>query len=257
MDTRSLSITSTGRVSDTGSPQNSALLYYENPTGKVSALLQHGWEWVDITSQQSKSLPDEFHNAPYAESSKTLYESDDSNLTFRAPFSSGANWLTSGIGALFYSPSNAPSASGGQPVSIWYDGYTIGPTGSGNFSGSMHDQIRVSRMVMPKLTFTVATPMDFRSHYSIQDYILINRSDIAMFSSAAAIWINGTQPAMINTGEAPDNAFPFARLGSVTLADQSATFLYHQMNGTAFSEEQWDASRNAWLPSVYIIVSDD
>ena len=112
-------------------------------------------------------------------------------------------------------------------------------------------------MVMPKLTFTVATPMDFRSNYSIHDYSLIDKSDIATLSSAVAIWINGTQPAMINSGEAPDNIFPFARLGSVTLADQSATFLYHQMNGTAFAEEQWDASQNAWLPSVYIIVSED
>lgn len=113
-------------------------------------------------------------------------------------------------------------------------------------------------MVMPKLTLTVAEPIDFRSNYSIQDYSLIDKSDIAMLSSSGAIWINGTQPAMINTGEAaPDNIFPFARLGSVTLADRSATFLYHQMNGTAFSEEQWDASKNAWLPSVYIIVSDD
>ena len=111
---------------------------------------------------------------------------------------------------------------------------------------------------MPKLTFTVAMPMDFRSNYSIQDYNLIVKSDIATLSSTVAIWINGTQPAMINSDEAPpDNIFPFARLGSVTLADQSATFLYHQMNGTAFAEEQWDASQNAWLPSVYIIVSED
>ena len=113
-------------------------------------------------------------------------------------------------------------------------------------------------MVMPKLTFNVAMPMDFRSNYSIQDYSLINKSDIALLGPAVAIWINGTRPAMINLDRpAPNNIFPFARLGSVTLADQSATFLYHQMNGTAFSEEQWDASKNAWLPSVYIIVSDE
>ena len=140
VDTRSLSITSTGRLSDTGSPQNPAHRYYENPTGKVSALLQHSYEWVDSTSQQSKSLPDGFHNAPYAEYSKILYDSDNSNLTFRAPFSSRANWTESGIEALFYSPAIAPLASGRQPVSISYDAYTINSTGSGNSSGSMHDK---------------------------------------------------------------------------------------------------------------------
>ncbi len=88
------------------------------------------------------------------------------------------------------------------------------------------------------------------------------QSDIAIFGTyyTNAFWVNGTQPEFLYRGvldvDLPNNSFPFARLASVTLADQSATFVYHQMNGTTFAEEQWDNSLQAWLPSVYFSVSD-
>ncbi len=88
------------------------------------------------------------------------------------------------------------------------------------------------------------------------------QSDIAMFGTSYlnSFWIKGTQPAFLTGGVQdvglPNNSFPFTGLASVTLADQSATFIYHQMNGTTFAEEQWDNSLNAWLPSVYFSVSD-
>ena len=134
MDTRSLSITSTGRSSDTGSLTDSALLYYENPTGRVSALFQHGHEWVDITSQGSQSLPDEFHNAPDFNSSKTLYNSAETNAILSTPFTSGANWTGYSIGALFYSPPNASSVKGVSGGSIVFAGYEISPSSPGNLS---------------------------------------------------------------------------------------------------------------------------
>lgn len=85
----------------------------------------------------------------------------------------------------------------------------------------------------------------------------IRQSDIAMFGPQFAIWINGTQPTFVYGGfELPDIVFPFRRLASVTLADGSATFIYHQINGTTFAEEQWDNSLEAWIPSVYITESD-
>ena len=117
--------------------------------------------------------------------------------------------------------------------------------------------------IMSNLMLTVSYPFGSRSNYSIQDYSSVNKSDIAYLSSTKAMWINGTQPIMIfsitgtSSNGPPNNLFPFARLASVTLADQSASFLYHQTNGTAFAEEQWDALHNVWLPSVYINVSDE
>ena len=54
----------------------------------------------------------------------------------------------------------------------------------------------------------------------------------------------------------PNNTFPFARLASVTLADQSATFLYHQIDGRTLAEEQWDDISDTWLPTEHITISD-
>lgn len=116
--------------------------------------------------------------------------------------------------------------------------------------------ILIYRKIFRELTFTADSRISLGNNSSI------HQSDIALFGTSSAIWINGTQPqpALINPDNTaitlPDIEFPFARLASVTLADQSATFLYHQINGTTFAEEQWDNIMNAWLPSVYIIVSD-
>lgn len=91
----------------------------------------------------------------------------------------------------------------------------------------------------------------------------INQSDIAVFglSQLYGVWVNGTRPVLIlmtynPAATVPDNEFPFRRLASSTLTDGSTTYLYHQMNGSTFAEEQWDNSLNAWLPPEYIIVSD-
>lgn len=73
-----------------------------------------------------------------------------------------------------------------------------------------------------------------------------------MFGASSTVGIFDARPALLVTfgnvqdvreiGEAdlPNNLFPFPRLASVTLPDQSATFIYHQINGTTFAEEQWD-----------------
>ena len=117
VNTRSLSYCLlSDTVLSSNSKLNLALLFYENPTGKISALLQRGnslengaTEWTDITSQGSRSLPDAFRNGPGPDNnnSKTLYESDTS-ATFGTPFtcqSVGAG-DENGVELLFYS-SNA------------------------------------------------------------------------------------------------------------------------------------------------------
>ena len=54
---------------------------------------------------------------------------------------------------------------------------------------------------------------------------------------------------------APNVSFPFRRLAGITSSDQ-AYFLYHQINGTTFAEEQYDATSNDWLLSSYITVPE-
>ena len=134
VDTRSLSfcLLSKNEIGD-NSTLESALLFYENPTGKISALLQRMHlsvdtipkiEWIDITSQASKSLPDAFREGPSSiNSSSTLYESD-SHATFSAPFTCTVNSSGSAAQLVFYSP-NAK-----DPIaSVHYSS-----DGSGNYS---------------------------------------------------------------------------------------------------------------------------
>ena len=124
MDTRSLSITSLGNGTVTNSSTDTALLFYENPTGNASVLVQRittqssQAQWVDITSQTSQSLPGEFRNAdPIVEPSHTLYESDIV-ATFSTPFTiigldedETGDGYPSEIEALFCSPPDATRVS--------------------------------------------------------------------------------------------------------------------------------------------------
>lgn len=130
MDTRSPSVTPIATPMlqpDSDSTVNSALLYYENPNGAVSGLLRRtvylfdqysgseDTQWVDITSQESKSLPNGFRNVPHSHYNHTLYESYP-NATFSAPFTSAANSSGSVIGALFSQPNfNLQLENSGSP----------------------------------------------------------------------------------------------------------------------------------------------
>ena len=76
------------------------------------------------------------------------------------------------------------------------------------------------------------------------------------------VWVNETELVALkfdylnsSSSSEPDALFPFKRLVSVTSSDQSSTYLYDQINGTTFAEEQWDSSVNQWLPFSYIIVT--
>ncbi|CAD6592462.1 MAG: hypothetical protein ASARMPREDX12_006139 [Alectoria sarmentosa] len=145
VDTRSLSFCSipSPETAPNNSTLNIALLFYENSKGKVSALLQRGSSggngsyqsgtirWVDITSQESRSLPNDFRNTPSSNNnqSTTLYESD-TNATFSAPFTSAANISAYGPTMLSYSPNSR--------ISIVATGYAGSTSGPGIFGAGIH-----------------------------------------------------------------------------------------------------------------------
>lgn len=293
VDTRSLSISlfpeadnSSSLDPGENSTTNVALLYYENSMGEVSALLHRLLnivhenseaasytldQWINITSQESQALPNEFRSAPgfnYSNSlykasgydnctfSHTLYEADPIAV-YGTPFFSAPNFFESSVGAMFYSPFNLP-LNATSPLagdSFFTASYTTGLSSTGNFSlGGMHHATHIRNVFREIIFMLGSTPPS-------KDYTSIHQSDIAPLGSQSGIWINGTQPALIeleyNGGATlPSNEFPFTRLASVTLTDGSATYLHHQMNGTTFAEEQWDDTLSAWLPTEYIIVSD-
>lgn len=193
-----------------------------------------GKAWIDVSSQSSQSLPDDFLNSPQSLFSNTLYESAR-NYTFSTPFTARnipeviiGNAVTV---ALFYSP---------RDDHIFSNTYEIGSNSLGSgFTKNIPDPFEAP--VRPSLN---------------QNNIAIRQSDIAMFSGISYIWIDGTQPVSGSYEPTPNNSFPFSRLASVNSADESSTFLYHQMNDTTFAEEHWDSSSGAWIAPEYITIPD-
>ena len=151
MTTRSLSVAKTGRYLNSSLDiADLALLYYENPTGKVTALCQDSYsavpgsgdssiiqEWIDVTSQESKSLPAIFRNNSTSAAdgnSKTLDESFMSNIyTLSAPFTCQTVNGTQqpGLDAFFYSL-NA------SYFRFQSNSYLTGSSGPGMFSPSTY-----------------------------------------------------------------------------------------------------------------------
>ena len=110
--------------------------------------------------------------------------------------------------------------------------------------------------VVHKLTSTIVGVLT-STQRPVQDFSPITQSDIALFGVANAIWINHTQPTVLDpsSGDSPPtNTFPFSRLASTISADLTYTYLYHQMNGTTLAEEQWDSNTQIWT-TTYIPVS--
>lgn len=87
----------------------------------------------------------------------------------------------------------------------------------------------------------------------------LQQSDMAMILNnvdQGVIWINKSQPVTEDTLlKIPRNTFPFARLASASTLDNQTTYLYHQMNGTTFAEEPYDASVGEWGLPTYINVT--
>ena len=173
VNTRSLSISlfpDANNSSDVALSKNSttnvALLYLENPEGKISALLHRHltivnadpaagsfWQeqWINITSQESKALANEFRNAPGFNYSNTLYHTygDNSTTTFShtlyeadpiavysTPFFSAPGFFARDVGAMFYSPFSLPLNALSPPAgdSFFFTGYTVNLNDPGNFS---------------------------------------------------------------------------------------------------------------------------
>lgn len=147
VDTRSLSFCSIpGTAYRNNSYPNLALLFYENSAAKVSVLLQTRNstrieaplnEWVDITSQKSRLLPDVFHNTPVSHGdiqqySNTLYESGD-NATFSTPFACATNFSGADVTSLFYTPGGFFDPDTSDEIRIIQIDYQNNLSGPGEF----------------------------------------------------------------------------------------------------------------------------
>lgn len=264
--TRQLSVTSTNSTGTVAANEtvNQSLLLYENLHGDVSALLRVARaatdpcdaialtclklglgtksHWIDITSNNKSEArfgfsPIYFIGRFNQTFSSTLYETNG-GTTLRAPFASAPTpFLDQSIldvQMLFYDYNS---------TSFLTSEYTSWNNASyGKFYSGWE-------------TSTTSNQVNFEN----SDFI---ESDLVMISPPGylfAVWVNGTRPAVINfnppTNTAPVGPFPFRRLASITLANQTESYLYHQINGTTLAEGQYLPSLNQWITTSYITIS--
>ena len=128
-----------------------ALLYYENPTGNVTALLQYittpaardldvteQTQWADISSQSSRSLPAGYINSPGLRGSHTLYEGYP-GFNFSTPFGD----FQRGSGCIFFSYTSELN----DKFDLAYVGYPVVPGDyQGLFSGMYYTSLEVARL---------------------------------------------------------------------------------------------------------------
>ena len=89
----------------------------------------------------------------------------------------------------------------------------------------------------------------------------IEQSDIAFMDGPLGfvLWVDDNRLAFLYTGKIAsipllDSPFPYARLA--TSLDSSILYLYHQLNGCTFVEDQWNASSSGWAESTHINIWD-
>ena len=215
-------------------------------------------EWIDLSRSKSNSA-----SSPGAALSELFV-----NYTFGTPFTSmEGNEANFSVGTVFTVDSTNPSYSDeihSNPNLLFANSqFQQNSDEGGNGYNCKHWWFPNSGS--KTVSWNWSDTLQFRDP---SKHTSLHQSDLAMigvtYDEAFPIWINDTKPAIFfdkwvpvskqPVPNWPENAFPFTRLASVITPDKSITYLYHQMNGTTFAEEQWYNSVTDWSSPTYINV---
>lgn len=78
-------------------------------------------------------------------------------------------------------------------------------------------------------------------------------------SSVYILWVNNTRLSYVSGFGSPkmsleSSPFPFPRIGGFSLLNTTSFFLYHQLNNTAFAEDEWDSHSDQWAASTEVSI---
>ena len=235
-------------------------LFYESSNGSVSVLLgkqvdqgQHlygndqaqlSWTWQDMTSRLSNAYPGSRLAPPFAVSHVQFegpgYPTNGTFQPFQVYLFDWHNYTD--FFPLQYYPDNDTFES------------CKSPTGA-----------EVKAIVDLTKDSSDLDPLDLAPNSN--ETALMQASDIFVPTGGLGfgLWVKGTKLIMLAFGgslmvpdngapsqKAPASPFPFARFAAI---NDTAFYLYHQINSSVFAEDVWDSGALDWVSSTNISIS--
>ena len=87
---------------------------------------------------------------------------------------------------------------------------------------------------------------------------LIPKADILLIRTEAGtgygFWVNQGKLTSLSGSafhsllSSPSSPFPFSRLAGMSPANSTSFLVYHQLNASTFTEEEWDDNVGGWTP---------
>lgn len=233
-------------------------LFYESSDGSVSVLLgkqvdqgyldwneqaQLSWTWQDMTSRLSNVRPGTRFAPPFAVSHLSFQETGlPTNSTFQAVQVYLFDWhnYTDFFPLQYYADNNTFESC-------------KSPTGA-----------EVKAIIDLTKVPNLMDPLDLAP--ASNETALIQTSDIFVPDGLGfGLWVKGTKLIMLAFGgslmvpdngapsqKAPASPFPFARFAAI---NDTAFYLYHQINSSVFAEDVWDSGAFDWVSSKNISIS--
>ena len=213
----------------------------ENVTILKQNLLSEDTSWTDISSTFFSSTPNSTFGVPFA----TCFQPHGNSIASASVFGSNVT-----LAFAFFDP----RASREQNF-IWAN-YNV---------TNAHLEIGTHFSIFRKRSLTVAIgttafaptnytpppPLGAQGTYGLSsplDPALVQRSDLVLTRADTTVegyWINGTTPSLY-TMDGKD-ADPFPRMGTLVSNNGSVPlYLYHQINGSLFSELYYDTLTASW-----------
>lgn len=188
------------------------------------------WVWQDLTSKLYATLPDYGDVIKYSAPFATM------------PHDSSMTVLTE---------KNVNGSYTGTAFVAEYD------SAAKNFSivGKYKSQLFRDRHEQPLTRNTGANFMPFIPTWMENPDILILSVQGPTEEYSYGLWVNDTGLVNFNSTSLPRlvSPFPFARLGGFSPSNSSSFYLYHQLNESAFAEDQWDVTEGIWQSKNFTI----
>ncbi|KAL9118691.1 MAG: hypothetical protein Q9187_004762 [Circinaria calcarea] len=236
-------------------------LFYQSSNGSVSVLLgkqvdqgysyysglSHlSWTWQDMTSRLSSVRPGTRFAPPFAVSNSwTQFPGFPTNGTFQ-PFEiylfDSHNYTD--FSSWQYYPDNNTFISSKSPTGAEVKAIIdLTKAGSGFDILGLAADSNETALMQASDVFVPSDPRSFG--------LWVKETKLIMFAFGGTLMVPDNDNG-VPSQKAPASPFPFARFAAI---NDTAFYLYHQINSSVFAEDIWDSGARNWVSSQNISIS--